>query len=204
MIETNQERFIPEEQITGCQRPGRFPQNDRVQLQQVFLNLLLNAFEAVKDAPARERKVIVRAEANVAGRAEISVRDHGAGLTSDGLVRIFQPFYTTKRDGLGMGLSISRSIIEAHGGRPWAKNNAERGATFISPSRWSAKPPSLLPWMDEPLRVRNFSENHWWRKTGEALVAKDATKLTALRHRFLNHFVGICRIGPKSNSHAKC
>ena len=61
---------------------------------------------------------------------EIAVADHGAGLTVDKLEKIFQPFYTTKRDGLGLGLSISRSIIEAHGGRVWAKNNEERGATF--------------------------------------------------------------------------
>jgi two-component system sensor kinase FixL len=101
-----------------------------VQLQQVVLNLLINAFDAVKDAPARERKVVVRAETNGAGTVEISVRDNGIGLTSDKLAKIFQPFYTTKREGLGMGLPISRSITEAHGGRLWAENNADRGATF--------------------------------------------------------------------------
>jgi two-component system sensor kinase FixL len=72
----------------------------------------------------------VRAQTNGAGAVEISVRDHGIGLTSEKLAKIFQPFYTTKRDGLGMGLSISRSIIEAHGGRIWAENNADRGAAF--------------------------------------------------------------------------
>jgi two-component system sensor kinase FixL len=84
----------------------------------------------MKDAPARERKVVVRAETNGAGTVEISVRDLGIGLTSDEIVKIFQPFYTTKRDGLGMGLPISRSIIEAHGGRLWVENNADRGVTF--------------------------------------------------------------------------
>jgi PAS domain S-box-containing protein len=103
---------------------------DKVQLQQVVLNLLLNAFEAMRDAPSREREVMVRAQSNGAGTIEISVRDHGTGLTSDKLAKIFDPFYTTKRDGLGMGLAISRSIVEAHGGRLWAKNNADRGATF--------------------------------------------------------------------------
>jgi two-component system sensor kinase FixL len=72
----------------------------------------------------------VRAKTNGAGTVEISVRDHGTGLASDKLAEIFQPFYTTKREGLGMGLPISRSIIEAHGGRLWAENNPDRGATF--------------------------------------------------------------------------
>ena len=103
---------------------------NRVQLQQVILNLLMNAFDAMKDAPAAERKVVVRAQAKDAGIVEISVRDRGTGLTGDSLSKIFQPFYTTKREGLGMGLPISRSILEAHGGRLWAENNADRGATF--------------------------------------------------------------------------
>ena len=60
----------------------------------------------------------------------MAVRDRGVGLSSDELDKIFQPFYTTKSDGLGMGLAISRSIIEAHGGRLWAENNPDRGATF--------------------------------------------------------------------------
>jgi len=103
---------------------------DRVQLQQVVLNQLINAFDAMKEAIATERNVKVRAKTNGAGTVEVSVRDHGTGLTSNELARIFQPFYTTKREGLGMGLPISRSIIEAHGGRLWAENNADRGATF--------------------------------------------------------------------------
>jgi two-component system, LuxR family, sensor kinase FixL len=103
---------------------------DRVQLQQVVLNLLLNAFDAMKDTHPGKREVIIRAQTNSTRVVEISVRDHGIGLTSDNLAKIFDPFYTTKRDGLGMGLSISRSIIEAHGGRLWAENNADRGATF--------------------------------------------------------------------------
>jgi two-component system sensor kinase FixL len=103
---------------------------DKVQLQQVVLNLLLNAFDAMKDCPANERQVLVRAELDGAGMTKITMRDRGTGLTVDKLDRIFQPFYTTKRDGLGMGLSISRSIIEAHGGRLWAENNLDRGATF--------------------------------------------------------------------------
>ena len=84
----------------------------------------------MKETPPREREVVVRAQTNGAGAVEISVRDHGIGLTSDELAKIFDPFYTTKREGLGMGLPISRSIVEAHGGRLWAENNADRGATF--------------------------------------------------------------------------
>jgi two-component system sensor kinase FixL len=94
------------------------------------LNLLLNAFDAMKDCPANEREVKVRAETTEAGLLRLAVRDRGAGLSGDQLDKIFQPFYTTKRDGLGMGLSISRSIIEAHGGLLWAENSPDGGATF--------------------------------------------------------------------------
>ncbi len=103
---------------------------DRVQLQQVILNLLLNAFDAVKDSPVNERRVVVQTEQDAAGMLKVGVCDRGTGLGGDNLARIFQPFYTTKRDGLGMGLPISRSIIEAHGGRLWAENNPDCGATF--------------------------------------------------------------------------
>jgi PAS domain S-box-containing protein len=103
---------------------------DRVQLQQVVLNLLLNTFDAMKDCPANEREVRLRAEKTEAGLLRLAVRDRGTGLSGDHLDKVFQPFYTTKREGLGMGLSISRSIIEAHGGRLWAENNPDRGATF--------------------------------------------------------------------------
>jgi PAS domain S-box-containing protein len=104
---------------------------DRVQLQQVLLNLLLNAFDAMKDCPANKREITVRAEHGGRRMVEITVADHGTGLPGDKLDKIFQPFYTTKPNGLGMGLSISRSIIEAHGGRLWAENNADCGATFF-------------------------------------------------------------------------
>lgn len=103
---------------------------DKVQLQQVLLNLLLNAFDAMKDCEAEEREVLVRVAMDGGHMIRTSIRDCGTGMTVDKLENIFQPFYTTKRDGLGMGLSISRSIIEAHGGRLWAENNEDRGATF--------------------------------------------------------------------------
>jgi PAS domain S-box-containing protein len=103
---------------------------DRIQMQQVVLNLMLNAFDAMKDCPVNERRVLLTAVQNEAGSLRVAVRDHGIGLTRENLETIFQPFYTTKRDGLGMGLSISRSIVEDHGGRLWAENNPDRGMTF--------------------------------------------------------------------------
>jgi two-component system sensor kinase FixL len=103
---------------------------DKVQLQQVVLNLMLNAFDAMRDSPVSKRSVKLRLEANGAGLLQASVRDCGTGLSGDKLDKIFQPFYTTKGEGLGMGLSICRSIIEAHGGRLWAENNPDYGATF--------------------------------------------------------------------------
>ena len=103
---------------------------DKIQLQQVILNLLLNAFDAMKDCPAGERTIIVQAARNGGSMVEIAVRDRGTGLATDKLDKIFQPFYTTKSEGLGMGLSISRSIVQAHGGTLRAKNNPDRGATF--------------------------------------------------------------------------
>jgi PAS domain S-box-containing protein len=103
---------------------------DRVQLQQVVLNLLVNAFDAVKNCPVPDRQVIVRVEREGARMLKVTVRDRGTGLSGDALDKIFQPFYTTRQDGLGMGLAICRSIIEAHGGRLWVENNPDRGATF--------------------------------------------------------------------------
>ena len=103
---------------------------DRVQLQQVLLNILLNAFDAMKECPSGKREVVLAAKIHDPDVIQIAVSDRGTGLTVDKLDKIFQPFYTTKGEGLGMGLSICRSIIESHGGRLWAENNADRGATF--------------------------------------------------------------------------
>jgi two-component system sensor kinase FixL len=103
---------------------------DRIQLQQVALNLVLNAFDAMKECPVEAREVLVLAARESPHLIRVAVRDGGTGVRTGALDEIFQPFYTTKRDGLGMGLSISRSIIEAHGGRLWAENNPDRGATF--------------------------------------------------------------------------
>lgn len=100
---------------------------DRVQLQQVLMNLLLNGIEAVTEGPG---EVTIRSQSTEQGLLLISVTDTGVGLPSEKPDRLFSAFYTTKPQGTGMGLAISRSIIEAHGGRLWATVNAERGATF--------------------------------------------------------------------------
>jgi PAS domain S-box-containing protein len=103
---------------------------DRVQLQQVVINLLRNAIDAMTDRPANDRSVSIRAQRQDNDFLRVAVSDRGIGLATDMIEKIFQPFYTTKSHGLGMGLSVSRSIIEAHGGRLWAENNSDRGMTF--------------------------------------------------------------------------
>lgn len=105
-------------------------QGDSVQVQQVVLNLLLNAFHASESRPARDRVVMVDATREGASMVRVAVRDRGPGLSADKLGQIFKPFFTSKREGLGLGLSISRSIVEMHGGRIWAENNSDQGATF--------------------------------------------------------------------------
>ncbi|MDR5754268.1 MULTISPECIES: ATP-binding protein [unclassified Caballeronia] len=103
---------------------------DKVQLQQVMLNLLLNAFDAMAHCAPSEREVVVSAIPDGTDSVHVAVRDRGAGLSADDRDRIFKPFYTSKRDGLGLGLSISRSILDMHGGRIWAESNDARGATI--------------------------------------------------------------------------
>jgi two-component system sensor kinase FixL len=103
---------------------------DKVQLQQVLLNLLLNAFDAVSECDAPSRVVALFAQLDREGMVRIAVRDRGHGLTPDKLECIFKPFVTSKPQGLGLGLSISRSIVQMHGGRLWAETNADQGMTF--------------------------------------------------------------------------
>ena len=106
---------------------------DRVQLQQVLINLLVNAAEAMRDVPTDRRRLVVRGACEPIDDhawAVITVEDTGVGLQELQADRLFEPFYSTKPGGLGMGLSISRSIVESHGGRLWATANPEHGATF--------------------------------------------------------------------------
>jgi two-component system sensor kinase FixL len=103
---------------------------DRVQMQQVILNLLMNAMEAMTPADCGERVVIVRTSSEDEKTVHLAVQDTGPGLEPGTETTIFEPFYTTKSDGMGMGLSIARSIVVANGGRIWAVNNPTMGTTF--------------------------------------------------------------------------
>ena len=103
---------------------------DRVHLQQVLLNLILNGMDALNGASLEDRRISVTALLDGAQTVEIAVSDTGTGIPAEKLAHIFDPFFTTKLNGMGMGLPISRTIIEAHGGRFWAENNKSGGATF--------------------------------------------------------------------------
>jgi PAS domain S-box-containing protein len=103
---------------------------DRVHLQQVLLNLILNGMDALNGVSRQDRRVSVTARLDGAQTVEIAVSDTGHGIPADKLAHVFDPFFTTKPNGIGMGLPISRTIIEAHGGRLWAENNNGGGAAF--------------------------------------------------------------------------
>jgi signal transduction histidine kinase len=103
---------------------------DRVQLQQVVLNLILNALQAMGAVTEGARQVLITTSQIESNDLYVGVQDTGPGLNPETLSRLFEPFYTTKPDGMGMGLSICRSIIEAHGGRLWVSACQPRGALF--------------------------------------------------------------------------
>src|SRR5206468_7800239 len=101
---------------------------DRIQLQQVLLNLILNACEAM--GSTSQRKLTVTVTRTVNSTTQLSIRDNGTGISPALMERLFEPFVTTKEEGLGLGLSISRTIVAAHGGRLWAENNPDGGDTL--------------------------------------------------------------------------
>jgi PAS domain S-box-containing protein len=120
-----------------------FVTGDRVQLQQVVLNMLRNASDAMSGLEDRARELLVKTQREEGDHVRLSVIDVGVGFGAEGAVKLFEPFFTTKSDGMGIGLSISRSIIEAHHGRLWATSNEGPGATFsFSIPCGSASPPS--------------------------------------------------------------
>ena len=103
---------------------------DRVQLQQVLLNLMMNALDAMKTISDHPRVLRIETEAQQDDGVLVAVRDSGIGLPPEKMEQIFETFFTTRQGGIGMGLSISRSIVEGHGGRLWAEGNDGPGATF--------------------------------------------------------------------------
>jgi len=103
---------------------------DRVQLQQVILNLIINGLEAIAKSQNGTRELLVRSDQDEGNNVRVAVSDSGEGLDTANLERVFDAFFTTKPDGMGMGLAISRTIIESHGGRLWATSNSPHGAVF--------------------------------------------------------------------------
>jgi signal transduction histidine kinase len=103
---------------------------DSIQLQQCVLNLVMNAFDAITDAKVDRRDVVIKVESAKTGWVEVSVCDSGAGIDPAVAKRLFEPFVTTKIDGMGLGLLVTRSIVETHGGRIWATPNPDQGTTF--------------------------------------------------------------------------
>ena len=103
---------------------------DRVQLQQVVINLLMNGVEAMASITDRRREILIRSQLHEEGQVLVAVLDSGIGIDSETAEKLFTAFFTTKPSGMGMGLSISRSIIRAHGGRLWVSPNADHGAAF--------------------------------------------------------------------------
>jgi signal transduction histidine kinase len=103
---------------------------DRVELQQVLLNLVMNGIEAMQSVEDRPRELVIRSFQEETQQVRVSVMDRGVGFSAESADRLFTAFFTTKSNGMGMGLSICRSIIEAHNGRLWATANAPHGATF--------------------------------------------------------------------------
>jgi C4-dicarboxylate-specific signal transduction histidine kinase len=119
-----------------------------VQLQQVILNMITNAAEAMSGVEGRERALTIRTDRDGSGGIILSVQDVGIGLGGDSPEDVFRPFFTTKPTGMGIGLSVSRSIVESHGGRLWAVPNEGEGATFSfaipqSAETWEGSAPAL-------------------------------------------------------------
>jgi len=117
-------------QLVSAITPDALPVlGDRIQIQQVILNLVVNGIDAMKDTPIEDRIINIRTS-RVEKFADLSVSDRGHGIPEDKLKEIFEPFYTSKAEGMGMGLSIARTIVEAHNGQLSAKNRDHGGASF--------------------------------------------------------------------------
>jgi C4-dicarboxylate-specific signal transduction histidine kinase len=108
-----------------------FAIGDRIQLQQVLVNLMINAIEAMTSVTNRPGELKIRSQVQDSGQVLVSVEDNGVGVDAEAMARLFEPFFTTRAQGVGMGLPISRSIVEAHGGRLWADSNPGQGTKFM-------------------------------------------------------------------------
>ena len=132
MIELTRGEAVKNGVSVRTELAGALPliEGDRVELQQVILNLIINAIEAMSGTSDGSRELIISTGKTESGGVLVAVRDSGPGLAPATLEHIFRTFYTTKPNGMGMGLSISHSIIKAHGGRLWAEANVPHGAIF--------------------------------------------------------------------------
>ena len=129
-VQARQEKLIVD-------MPAQLPaaQGDPVHVQQVLLNLILNGMDAMSNVPRSRRSMVVKVNETKHGNLQVAVRDHGTGIAPEIADRLFEPFFTTKSNGMGMGLAISRTIIEAHGGDIRVESSAMDGTTvtFILP-----------------------------------------------------------------------
>jgi signal transduction histidine kinase len=128
----------------SAQRP-MWVEGDPVQIQQVVLNLILNAMDAIGEAPAERRRIRARLATDGEGSAILQVSDRGAGIAEENLPHLFESFFTTKPHGMGLGLSVSHSIVKAHGGRIQARNNSHGGATFAISLPLGNPPDGAMP-----------------------------------------------------------
>lgn len=122
---------------------------DHFQLQQVLLNLILNAMDAMNDIPEPRRRITLKVAENETGVVQVSVTDNGHGVAADQAAHIFESFFTTKKEGMGLGLAIARSIIEAHQGTLWLDSDSSNGATFHFTVRTAVKSPGTFAAEDE-------------------------------------------------------
>jgi C4-dicarboxylate-specific signal transduction histidine kinase len=125
--------LISQKVTVDCDMRQNLPsvRGDPVQLQQALLNLVVNACDAMAQCDVGHRRILIRAaNGNDCNAVVVSVSDHGGGIPDEELKQIFKPFFTTKKKGMGLGLSVCRSIITAHGGKLWATSNSDCGATF--------------------------------------------------------------------------
>jgi two-component system sensor kinase FixL len=147
--ESRRRHVTVETELAGGLPPVR---GDKVHLQQVLLNLFLNGMEAMADRPG-EKRLAVRTALGQCGCVEVAVSDAGTGIPQDRLPHLFDPFFSTKKEGMGVGLSIARSLVEAHGGRIWAENNPRAGATFRFALPIHGGPPDRESWEQEKVPV---------------------------------------------------